>query len=242
MTIPTEEIQDYEIAIQNNLIALSNYNRWVVSTFDGQYGKRILDIGSSIGNITQIILDKYNPELLVSIDKNEKAVREITTRFQNRRNFKAQRMRIDSKASINLRRHKFDTITCFNVLEHIEDDHKALENMRKILMPKGRLILLVPAIQSIYGNFDKSAGHFRRYEKNELENKVKSAGFKVESIRFFDIAGIITWFLYGRIIKPGTYPKRSELTAIDYLVPLCSKIEDSIKPPIGLSLACSCTK
>ena len=55
-----------------------------------------------------------------------------------------------------------DTVICLNVLEHIEDDLGALQNIRLLLAEGGRAVILVPSGQSIYNSLDEELGHFRR--------------------------------------------------------------------------------
>ena len=53
----------------------------------------------------------------------------------------------------------YDTVICSNVLEHIEDDVRALRNIRTLLKPGGRLLLYVPATPRLYCAIDRHVGH-----------------------------------------------------------------------------------
>ena len=70
----------------------------------------------------------------------------------------------------------------FEVLEHIGDDMKALRRFGSYLKPKGKMILSVPSHMSKWGTNDVWAGHYRRYEKISLANKLVLSGFKVDHI------------------------------------------------------------
>ena len=52
-----------------------------------------------------------------------------------------------------------------NVLEHIKEDEKEIQEATRKLNFGGHLIIMAPAHPKIYGNLDKAVGHFRRYEK-----------------------------------------------------------------------------
>src|SRR5947209_2599289 len=78
--------------------------------------------------------------------------------------------------------HGCDTAICFNVLEHVEDDVGALVNMRHILTPGGRLLLIVPALSWIFGTVDRSLGHYRRYTPAVLRARMAAAGFEIEQL------------------------------------------------------------
>lgn len=71
----------------------------------------------------------------------------------------------------------FDTICAFEVLEHIEDDAAALAEWHGKLQPGGTLVLSVPAGQARFAVFDRMVGHFRRYDPQEMREKLERAGF-----------------------------------------------------------------
>jgi predicted SAM-dependent methyltransferase len=54
-----------------------------------------------------------------------------------------------------------------NVLEHIEDDSRALNEMFAKLQINGKLAIYVPAFMFLFSDLDIKAGHFRRYSKKE---------------------------------------------------------------------------
>ena len=72
---------------------------------------------------------------------------------------------------------RFDTIVCVNVLEHIEDDVKALQAFRDIVTPaNGHVLIFVPAVQAAYGPLDAELGHHRRYSKRSLGRSLRRRG------------------------------------------------------------------
>ena len=74
---------------------------------------------------------------------------------------------------------RFDLICLFDVLEHIVQDRQALERLRSLLKPGGRLLLTVPAYQWMWGPHDEHFHHQRRYSKAELLSTCESAGYAV---------------------------------------------------------------
>ena len=74
-----------------------------------------------------------------------------------------------------------DTVVILNVLEHIENDGLALEQVFRLLKPGGTLILEVPAGPGLYDGFDKSVGHWRRYAMGPLVRLCRGAGFEVRA-------------------------------------------------------------
>jgi SAM-dependent methyltransferase len=75
--------------------------------------------------------------------------------------------------------NQFGMLLALDVLEHIEDDAAALRQWASWLLPGGSLLLSVPAHQRRWGSGDVWAGHFRRYDRDELLSKVRLAGLDV---------------------------------------------------------------
>ncbi|MCD9154161.1 class I SAM-dependent methyltransferase [Aeromicrobium duanguangcaii] len=70
----------------------------------------------------------------------------------------------------------FDVVCAFEVLEHLEDDNQALKDWVASIRPGGHLVMSVPAFQSRFGPMDTNAGHFRRYEPQQLRAQLEAAG------------------------------------------------------------------
>lgn len=94
--------------------------------------------------------------------------------------------------------NEFDTVCIFDVLEHIQDDNLALQNIHKSLKTDGAIVLTVPAHVWLWNRDDAVAGHKRRYIKKELIDSLEENGFEVLIARYFFIS--ITPLLYLRTI------------------------------------------
>lgn len=82
--------------------------------------------------------------------------------------------------------NSFDCVVALDVLEHIEDDSSAIKEIRRVLKNGGAVLITVPAMPWLYGDFDKLAGHARRYSKQELEKKLEEAGFSPVRMTYFN--------------------------------------------------------
>lgn len=89
----------------------------------------------------------------------------------------------------------FDLILAFEVLEHYVDDRQCLERWWQLLKPHGVLLFSVPAHKRCWTANDSQAGHARRYEKDELLNKLTASRFVVDNC-----------WCYGYPILNWTYP------------------------------------
>jgi 2-polyprenyl-3-methyl-5-hydroxy-6-metoxy-1,4-benzoquinol methylase len=219
-------------ATLDKLAELDRYNHWIYEQIAEALGNRILEVGSGTGNITQFLCAKDCQVMATDVVPGYRSI--LQRSFGEMPNVKIGKFDLTVKAPEELLKHTFDTVVCLNVLEHIEDDHFALRQMREVLMPGGKLALLVPAHQILFGELDRAVGHYRRYEKRELTEKLKHAGFQVRKIKFFSFAAVLPWLINGRLLKRDYLPT-GQASLANRLVPLL-KLERLIGPPFGLSL------
>jgi len=105
---------------------------------------------------------------------------------------------------------EFDTVCMFDVLEHIENDVLALQNVRQMLKTNGKIVITVPAHMWLWNKDDVTAGHKIRYTKNKLKTKLEENGFTIEISRYFFIAILPLLFLRTLINKDHNYVVSNE--------------------------------
>ena len=81
-----------------------------------------------------------------------------------------------------------------NVLEHIKEDKKELEEAYNKLKNNGHLIILVPAHNKLYSKFDEAIGHFRRYDLDFFK-KTKINNSELIKLYFLDSSGYFLYYL-----------------------------------------------
>jgi glycosyltransferase involved in cell wall biosynthesis len=225
------ETEDMVYQALQKMKKLHRYNRWIFLKFRPFLGRRVLEIGSGIGNITKFLLDR---DLVIATDVEPKYLTLLKNTFGKYKKFKVERLYIPGSEVERYRSYHIDSVICFNVLEHIEQDETALRKIFDLLEPGGRLLLLVPSHPWLYGSLDQHLGHHRRYGKKELKNKLEAMGFKVIFLEYFNRIGILGWFLNSKILRSKRLPS-FQLRIYNLLVPLF-KLEAFFPLPFGTSL------
>jgi hypothetical protein len=89
---------------------------------------------------------------------------------------------------------------------------------------------------SLMSDFDRAIGHFRRYRKRELEQKVRNAGFDIVKSRYFDVAGITPWMIKYRMLRSKTMGGGAIAAYDNLVVPIMRRVESIVTPPIGKNI------
>ncbi len=82
---------------------------------------------------------------------------------------------------------RLDLVVAFDVLEHLQDDRRAVSEARRVLRPGGRLLVAVPADATLWSAHDDAVGHLRRYSRPELLDVIRGCGLDVESARSWNV-------------------------------------------------------
>lgn len=79
----------------------------------------------------------------------------------------------------SFRHGSLPSVGLFDVIEHIEDDHRFMNSINSYLEPGGYCYLTVPAYKGLWSEDDVDAGHFRRYNLNNLHDLMTKCGFRI---------------------------------------------------------------
>ena len=222
---------DIGVKTLENISEANRFNKWMFEKIEPYIGKKILEVGAGIGNITQFLLDKGK---VTCLDISAKCVDALEERISSSGRVSAFLSDISNLDSF-WKGRIFDTVVCLNVLEHIKNDEEVLSNMATLLEKNGRLILLVPTYRWLYGSLDKALGHYRRYKNVELRKKYKRLDLVLEKEMYFNVLGTLGWFLNGKILRKKILPL-TQMKPYDLGVPLFRLIENFLQAKIGLSL------
>ncbi|MGI9157218.1 MAG: class I SAM-dependent methyltransferase [Marmoricola sp.] len=94
----------------------------------------------------------------------------------------------------------FDVVTAFDVIEHCAPEQRALAELRRVLVPGGRLLASVPAYQWAWTRHDVDNGHHRRYTRKRLVTALQSSGFAVERVTYA-FSSVFPFFAAERLAR-----------------------------------------
>lgn len=187
-----------------------NYNRFLISLIqnEAQLGEKMVDFGAGIGTLAKAVSSGGYQVHCIEPDNRQLA----------------QILELGLSASPDLtclEDGSVDLLYTLNVLEHIEDDVAALQICYDKIKPGGRLLIYVPAFQILYSSMDRNVGHFRRYTRIALSEKVRAAGFRIIKNEYVDCAGFLASLLFKAFGNSSGTINRGALIAYDrYVFPL----------------------
>ncbi len=214
-----------------------NFNQWMYDTIKPYCSGNILEVGSGIGNISQYFLND-NFEISLS-DLSNDYFKILETKFNGFSNLKGLFTLDFAEKELELKYPhligQFDTVFALNVLEHVPDHEQSIRNCHKLLKPGGNLVILVPAFQSLYNQFDVALEHQRRYTPKTIKKVMSIPGFSIIHTQFFNVPGILGWYVSGKLMGKDAIPG-DQMKLYDQLVPLWKVADWFLRPFFGLSV------
>lgn len=130
---------------------------WIAN---GRKDLNILNVGTATG-ATSVMLEAFGRVKSVEYDKDCY-------------DFVRERLDIDleqgSILELQFKDEQYDLVCAFDVIEHVEDDHKAVSEMLRVCKKNGHVFITVPAFMFLWGPHDVVNQHYRRYVSKQLKN------------------------------------------------------------------------
>ena len=226
-------IQIYGYQALERIAVAPAFNKWMFQTIEPFINGKILEIGSGIGNLSKFFVDKemsiclsdYDPDYInILSDKFPQLSSSIIKIDLSDPDFEFNNL--SSKSS-------FDSIFLLNVLEHIEDDNRAVRNCIYLLKPGGTLLILVPSYSLLFSKMDVLLGHFRRYTKRSISDVLKKNGMLIRKTFYFNALGLAGW-LWNKIFNNAEISE-TKMSLFNKLVPFAKILDKLTFHQLGLS-------
>ena len=211
-----------------------NYHRWILSSFAPYLGTRVVEVGAGTGSFSEMLWERRPQSLsLVEPSAMFAQLSQTAKQFGGPVELKLYNDTFAAVAREIRNVQQPDSIIYVNVLEHIADDQNELRVMSETLGPGGRVFIFVPALSWLYGGFDREINHFRRYSRGDVEAKCRAVGLRIRVSRYFDLFGVLPWWIKYRLLQSTTMAPGSVRLYDQAVVPIAKRLEAVIKPPLG---------
>jgi 2-polyprenyl-3-methyl-5-hydroxy-6-metoxy-1,4-benzoquinol methylase len=196
---------------------------------------KVVDIGSGIGTNAEILGFQSYTEWL-SVEPDKKLCRIIQQKKKNQ--ILPSHLKILNGTSEDINKlDYFNTALFIDVLEHIEFDRDELKKIRKYLVIGGNVVIVAPAHNFLYSEFDKKIGHFRRYNKKSMLQTIPE-GYKIVQLRYLDSVGLLASFANRFFLRSGS-PKANQILIWDkYMIRISKMLDKLFGYNIGKTLIC----
>lgn len=202
-----------------------NWKHYYASQLGSYIRGDVLEAGAGIGETSTALMEAGSPTNWTCLEPDPVLSRSISEKA-GRGHFPIQPEIITGTLEDVTAERTFDTIVYIDVIEHIEDDLRELQQAKNHLRPGGHLIILVPAHNFLFSPFDEAIGHFRRYNKKRLAQAIPVGMTKVV-LRYLDSVGM-GLSLANRFALRSKQPTARQIQFWDrFIVPL-SRITDPI--------------
>ena len=163
---------------------------------------RILDLGCGTGTMLAHLRRFGDAQ---GVDADQRAVGFCRARGE-------ERVQLLESQTLPFPDDTFDLVTALDVLEHIEDDGAAMQEVARVLRPGGTLLATVPSYGWMWGAQDEISHHFRRYTAPQLRNLLKQAPFESRRLTYFNtiLFPPIAAIRLARRLRPGEAVPRSD--------------------------------
>jgi SAM-dependent methyltransferase len=176
------------------IASADNYTRWIIDLFRPHFGRVLLEVGLGHGSFHKFL---PNDLTYAGTDIDAGAVAAAQLAYPDDAFFRGDILEPSFCGEARSALPNLDTILCANVLEHVPDDELAVRNMLRALPSGGRLLLYLPAHGALFGRMDELAGHFRRYERDDVPRIAQ--GHSVAAWSFVNPIAALGWWVNRRL-------------------------------------------
>jgi SAM-dependent methyltransferase len=199
-------------------------------------GARVLDVGSGTGSNVRLCQERGFGHC-TGLDLSLRALAH------------AQRKGLGPSAVADVNRiparsSSYDIVLATDIIEHVEDDGAAMQELARVARPGGHILLTVPAFKVLWGGNDDVSHHLRRYRRPQIRDLVRDAGLEMRACYYFNALLFAPVLVTRRMMRLLKARPRSEVAmtpaALNGILKwvFCRDVELSsrLHPPFGVSL------
>jgi len=216
------------------LFALAtNWKRYVKAEIGKYLAGEVLEIGAGIGGTTLAIHDG-SVRRWTCLEPDANLAKRLRIAVKETLGFYGPDVIAGSLRAL-ADKPSFDCVLYLDVLEHIQDDRSQIEAAARVVRPGGHIVVLSPAHQWLFSEFDKSIGHIRRYNKRSLRS-LAPPGWIEKKLAYLDAVGVLLSLANSLALRQAM-PSRLQISLWDRLcVPLSRIIDCALLGNFGKSI------
>lgn len=153
----------------------------------------ILDLGTSTGTNLRL-LNELGYTNYQGLDSSDEAIRWCSDKNLGK-------VHKGDICNLPFRDGEFELVLATDILEHVEDDQRALREINRVLTSGGRAIITVPAFESLWGLQDDVSHHKRRYRMNPVLDRINRAGMVCINSFYFNYLLFLPIWAMRKLIK-----------------------------------------
>lgn len=212
------------------------YMEWMLEPFRPYLHGDIVEIGIGHGSYC----DALSPfGAYYGLDIDERSVIDAQTRFPHAKFARADIL--ESGFLTGILPGGADAIVSINVLEHVNDDARAIGNLVSAVKPGGWLMVSVPAMMTLYNDLDRLAGHHRRYHLEDFRRLLTGQPVRLEKLCYFNPIGGLGWWMnrFRRHQSLNSAAVNNQIVLFEkYILPISRLIDPMTRGFFGQSAIC----
>lgn len=202
----------------------TNWKAYIAATLKPYLGTKVLEVGAGIGATTQMLC-AGSYRRWMALEPDPQLAAQIRQKIAFGQIPRICEVREGTLESLNPK-DVFDAVLYIDVLEHIEHDFDELARAASHLAPGGHLVVLAPAHQALFTEFDKAIGHYRRYNRGDLQKLAPAHLLCVKAI-YLDAIGLAA-SLCNKLILKSAQPTCDQILLWDRIMVRLSRLLDPL--------------
>ena len=142
------------------------------------------------------------------------------------------------------RSNSFDLVLATDVIEHVDDDRSAVQELARVVGANGVVLITVPAFQTLWSRHDEVAHHKRRYRRTAVVDLIAASGLELEECYYFNFLLFVPILVTRKLLAIFRVKHRGDTALnIGFVNPILLwvfrrdvDLAPRVRPPFGVSL------
>jgi 2-polyprenyl-3-methyl-5-hydroxy-6-metoxy-1,4-benzoquinol methylase len=161
----------------------------------------LVDCGAGTG---QFAAEMQSHCRVLAVDDHEESLKIATSKLG------PSSVKKGSCLALPLSDESADCLTAMDVLEHVQEDAQAIGEFARVLKPEAIAVITVPALKSLWSDWDVSLHHFRRYTRSSFLKLLEHPEFRIEHWNFVNVVALPAVYIARKLRAIAGSTQRAE--------------------------------